>query len=298
MASDAALNEDRLDDEGGAGDASDGAAPDAAEAPARDDAPGRDLLDWAEAGDPTASPPFDPAEADPENLPDSDDLPDAPDDPLTLTGGAGDDILSGGAGDDDLQGGDGADTLWGGAGDDSLAGHEGDDRLDGAEGDDSLLGGGGNDSLAAGAGDDALNGGYGNDLLQGGEGTDTLDGGTGDDSLQGGAGADFLNGGTGDDALSLGAGDTGHGDAGADLFELTDVLPGDAPARIVDYTPGEDVLAVLYDPDLHPDPQLTVQQTDSGSLILLDGVALAEVAGTTTLTAAQLALVPVLPQAA
>ena len=70
--------------------------------------------------------------------------------PVTLVGGAGDDLLLGGSKDDSLVGGSGNDVLIGGDGRDSLDG--GDDR-------DLLIGGAGADSLFGGAGDDILIGG-------------------------------------------------------------------------------------------------------------------------------------------
>lgn len=208
-----------------------------------------------------------------------------------LSGDAGDDDLHGGMGDDTVQGGDGndtlhgeggADALTGGDGNDALFGHEGDDDLIGGTGNDSLVGGDGFDSLQGGAGDDELSGGYGRDLLSGGSGSDMLEGGEGSDTIWGqlpgddDLAVDFLNGGTGDDLLMLGAGDYANGGDGADVFGLLDVAAGDPPMQITDFDPAADTLVVLYDPALHPDPQLTVQAEDSGATtLLLDGVALA-----------------------
>lgn len=76
--------------------------------------------------------------------------------PVTMRGGAGDDVLLGG---------DGSDKLIGGPGN---------DRLGGRGGDDQLYGGPGNDVLKGGPGDDALHGGPGNDVLQGGSGENVL----------------------------------------------------------------------------------------------------------------------------
>lgn len=76
--------------------------------------------------------------------------------PVTMRGGAGDDLLIGGAGDDKLIGG------------------SGDDRLIGRRGDDLLYGGSGDDLLLGGPGDDLLRGGPGVDKLKGGPGTDDL----------------------------------------------------------------------------------------------------------------------------
>jgi Ca2+-binding RTX toxin-like protein len=143
--------------------------------------------------------------------------------PVTLQGGAGNDVLIGGPMADSLSGGDGNDSLTGGGGADVLDGGAGFDTLIesrpsavaglsmslsattlsiGTEGTDSLVGierallrgGSGNDTLNAssftgpvvlvgGAGSDVITGGSGNDLLIGGTGADTVSGGGGDDIL-------------------------------------------------------------------------------------------------------------------
>ncbi len=199
-----------------------------------------------------------------------------------LRGGEGADSLFGGVGADVLHGEDGTDTLVGGDGRDELFGHEGDDDLQGGVGDDALQGGNGFDRLSGGDGADEMNGGYGRDLLGGGRGFDVLDGGDGSDTIWGqmpdeaDSDADFLYGGTGDDLLMLGQGDFGNGGDGADVFGLLDVIPGDPPMQITDFDPMADALVVLYDPALHPDPQLTVKAGENGAMMLhLDGVALA-----------------------
>ena len=213
-------------------------------------------------------------------------------------GGEGDDVLQGGAGNDSLHGEDGADHLDGGAGNDLLFGHEGDDTLDGGAGDDALAGGGGNDLLAGGSGDDALAGGYGDDTLTGGAGADTVDGGAGNDVLFGQSEGvaeslvDFLNGGAGDDTLRLDAGDYGHGGDGADGFELCDIGAGDPPMQICDFNPDEDHLVVLYDADMHPDPQLSVEESEDGTsaTLLIDGVPLANLTNGASVDIAQITL--------
>jgi Ca2+-binding RTX toxin-like protein len=158
--------------------------------------------------------------------------------PVTLSGGAGDDVLKGGSGPDALLGGAGDDSLTGGAGNDTMDGGAGINRLI-ETGDvnftltdtqliglgiDSLrnilrvklTGGDGNNLLDAsafsgwvildgGAGDDTLLGGAGNDVLTGGAGNNLLVGGAGNDILQGGAGRDILIGGLGADTLDGGA---------------------------------------------------------------------------------------------
>ena len=207
-----------------------------------------------------------------------------------LDGGDGDDAINGGAGDDSLIGGAGADLLHGEAGDDNLDGGADTDTLQGCDGDDSLIGGNGNDDLVGGEGDDTLHGDAGDDALVGGSGQDLLAGGTGSDTLDGGAGhdtiwgqteddpdatADFLNGGTGDDTLMLGAGDYGNGSDGQDAFHLLDISADDPPMQITDFNPQEDTLLVMYDAVTHPDPQLTLETSNNGTILLLDGVPLA-----------------------
>ena len=104
----------------------------------------------------------------------------------------------------------------------------------------------------------------------------------GNDQLHGGDGIDTLNGGAGDDLLFLGAGDYGNGGEGADAFALHDIRSGDAVAQITDFDPAEDSLVVLYDADLHPDPVLTLNQTEGGeATLLLDGVPLVNLGAVT-----------------
>ena len=129
----------------------------------------------------------------------------------TLQGGLGNDLLRGNAGRDILRGGIGADRLEGGAGNDELHGEEGDDDLFGEAGLDVLFGEGGNDELFGGL--DA-------DRLFGESGSDTLRGEDGDDELHGGVGADLVFGGLGDDTLEGADGtDELHGDEGADKID-------------------------------------------------------------------------------
>ncbi len=220
-----------------------------------------------------------------------------------LWGGPGDDVLDGGAGNDTLRGGDGADTLSGGDGDDSLAGQEGKDTLAGGAGHDSLVGGGGADQLEGGTGNDALLGASGDDTLIGGAGQDTLMGGDGNDRLDGrfpgdglpdGDGRDYLNGGVGDDTLLAGHDDWATGGDGADEFALASWLGDDGGiATIADYDPGADRLVLLYDPRVHPDPAVTVEQpgmAGAAARILIDGMAVAQVFGADTIDPADILL--------
>ncbi|HET7717541.1 MAG TPA: hypothetical protein VFK86_18110, partial [Bauldia sp.] len=84
---------------------------------------------------------------------------------------------------------------------------------------------------------DLLNGRGGDDRLFGGPGDDELIGGSGDDRLFGGFGGDLLRGGRGKDRLE-------GGDDSADTF-LFDVSPRKKHLdRIIDFVPGEDVIAL------------------------------------------------------
>ena len=141
--------------------------------------------------------------------------------PVTVLGGAGNDILvgtakrdylDGGAGNDELRGRGEADKIYGGDGDDLIFGGgrdslaripEDKDSLFGNDLADVVLSGGtGRDVIFAGAGDDLfVDGGAGRDIIFGEEGDDTLKGGTGVDLLIGGAGGDILLGEEGNDAL-------------------------------------------------------------------------------------------------
>lgn len=94
--------------------------------------------------------------------------------PLTINGGAGNDVLSGAELDD---------VIDGGPGNDDIPAHAGNDTVTGGEGDDSLRGNDGNDTLDGGPGDDFLNGMEGNDFLKPGTGRDDVRGGDGDDTV-------------------------------------------------------------------------------------------------------------------
>jgi uncharacterized protein YkwD len=76
--------------------------------------------------------------------------------PVTVWGGAGNDLIVAGQGPETVYGGDGNDTIYGGAGSDRLYGE------------------GGNDILVAGSGPTLLDGGVGTNLLVGGRGNDVI----------------------------------------------------------------------------------------------------------------------------
>jgi len=75
--------------------------------------------------------------------------------PVTIFGGAGDDVIVALAGPDRLEGGAGNDNLYGGTGADTLLGSAGNDKLWGGGGSDQLEGGTGNDTYILG-GDEEL----------------------------------------------------------------------------------------------------------------------------------------------
>jgi uncharacterized delta-60 repeat protein len=103
--------------------------------------------------------------------------------PVTLDGGAGDDVLIGGPGNDSLLGGTGNDTLEGRDGNDTCFGHLGDDLLHGNAGNDYLNGGPGADQVFGDDGNDQI---FALD-----QATDMINGGTGFDRAKGDA-ADLL----------------------------------------------------------------------------------------------------------
>lgn len=215
-----------------------------------------------------------------------------------LVGAADDDVILGGAGDDTLIGEDGDDLLEGGAGNDLLAGHFGDDTLEGGAGNDSLIGGAGADLLRGGPGDDTLEGAAGDDTLDGGAGADELFGGAGDDWITGlsdedeADAPDLLNGGEGADILLAGPGDWVHGGEGGDLFAIADWDGADTPARITDFNPAEDRIAIVWDGDA-PVPDLTVEIAGADmAVILLNGAKIAEVLNAPQLTAGDLLIMP------
>jgi Ca2+-binding RTX toxin-like protein len=135
-----------------------------------------------------------------------------------LTGTGGRDVIVGLEGDDTIDGAGGDDLICGGPGADSLSGGPGSDRIRGDAGENLLDGGSGDDSLLGGPDDDTILGGPGNDLLQDLNGNDLLDGGSGDDILLvfgflpqanvllGGHGDDRLVGSASDDVLDAGPG--------------------------------------------------------------------------------------------
>lgn len=187
----------------------------------------------------------------------------------TLNGGDDDDQLIAGVGDDLLLGGTGDDELSGGAGDDRVFGHGGDDFIEGGTGDDEVRAGSGRDFVLGGFGDDRIVGGSGKDTLIGQDGADRLAGGAGYDLLRGEEGNDILFGGVGNDKLLAGAGkDVLSGGEGADMFFFN---PGWGNNLIVDFMPGEDVIAALDFGFANRAAVLaTASESDAGTVLELD----------------------------
>ena len=103
-----------------------------------------------------------------------------------------------------ISGGEGDDVLFGDARADLLLGASGFDLLDGGDGDDTLFGGPQNDIVKGAAGNDVLHGDSGLETARGSDlGADRLDGGAGFDLLWAGDGNDFLRGGDGFDIFSF-----------------------------------------------------------------------------------------------
>jgi uncharacterized surface protein with fasciclin (FAS1) repeats len=147
-------------------------------------------------------------------------------------------------------------------------------QSDGADDVDFVIGSNRGDTISTGAdadyasglrGRDRLELGAGDDVGLGGRGRDTIDGGAGDDIVLGGNGRDRVLGGSGDDVISGGRGnDWVSGGAGEDRFVID---AGDRRERILDFTPGEDVVD-LSGFDLPGFAQLTIDDGPDGSALV------------------------------
>ncbi|TWT93960.1 PKD domain-containing protein [Stieleria varia] len=154
-----------------------------------------------------------------------------------LSGGAGRDNLMGESGDDELLGGDDADVLSGGDGEDILKGEAGDDTLHGGRDDDFISGGAGKDSIFGDGGGDTIQGGDDDDTIQGGDGGDTIDAGGGNDMVFGNSGNDIIHAGLGNDVVFGGVGsDLIYGDEGDDQ------LFGENSRDVIYGGPGNDLI--------------------------------------------------------
>ena len=203
-----------------------------------------------------------------------------------IFGNEGDDLLSGLGGADEIYGDDGNDTLLGGSGTDFLVGGDGHDSLYGGSEGDMMFGEDGDDILAGGDGDDYLQGGFGADTLMGGGGHDRLDGtftsGASIFATQDEDQADLLDGGDGDDTILLGAGDVAIGGAGHDTFVSGGFIEHTSVAgHITDFDPTQDVIELLYNPDMTPDPIVSVVDfaDGTGAEILFNGAVILTVSG-------------------
>jgi Ca2+-binding RTX toxin-like protein len=191
--------------------------------------------------------------------------------PLTIFGGAGNDVLLGGGVVDTINGGPGNDTISGGAGADTLNGDDGADIIQGtaaADGSDTVNCGnesptntsidivsydkrtnvitatmgapgtagesGETDSIAADC--EGVTGGSNGDTLTGDANDNVLSGGPGNDTLVGLAGNDTLNGNDGNDTFSEGATSNGG-----------DIFNGGAGTDTVNYGSRTNALAVTMD---------------------------------------------------
>ena len=101
------------------------------------------------------------------------------------------------------------------------------------------------DIMELGYGDDIANAGGGDDYMDGGYGNDIMRGGYGDDVMRGGKGADVMIGGYGEDTYII-KGDKEHGAYGKDSDLHFDHHGKVIYDKIVDFTPGEDII-VLQD---------------------------------------------------
>ncbi len=121
------------------------------------------------------------------------------DQPATIIGTDGDDVLVGTPGDDVILGKAGNDVISAGEGDDLICGGEGSDAINGNQGRDTINGNMGNDIIEGGQGHDVLHGGKDNDVIYGRLGNDKIYGGLGDDQLDGNEGYNLIFAGDGID---------------------------------------------------------------------------------------------------
>jgi hypothetical protein len=164
----------------------------------------------------------------------------APDVPVTIHGGGGNDSLSGSTRADFLDGGDGDDLLLPQSGNNTVLGGAGNDAISAYDGNNLLRGGAGDDSiLALHTGDNILYGDGGHDQLAGGDGNDTLMGGPNADTLDGGLGYDRIYGNRGDDTF-LGTNDSPRQRKDLQLHEIIfnppPIIPHDPMLVVLPHT--------------------------------------------------------------
>ena len=142
--------------------------------------------------------------------------------PVTVVGGAGNDMIKTGLGADTVYGDDesglgsgsdiidaggGRNTVSGGAGDNVIRTGGGADTITTGDGRQDISSGAGNDIVVVGTGGSFIDAGAGNDRVTVGGGTNMVFGGSGNDVLIGGAGIDYLFGEGGNDLIVGGLGD-------------------------------------------------------------------------------------------
>lgn len=216
--------------------------------------------------------------------------------PVPLTGSEADDLQYG-----DRQ----AEQNSTSAGDDLIDGRAGGEDLSGDLVDEAMWAETGEDPFEAGA--DVPLGQLGDAILAGDDGDDLPSGQEGDDPPSDVAGhhnlyaafpegddgeTDVLNVCDSDDLSLIGA--SGEGDPGADQFILKEWLSEGGIATISDYDAAEDQIVLVYDPDTHADPQLSlsaVAETEDVE-ILLDGEVIGRVTDGAGLSEKDILLLP------
>jgi Ca2+-binding RTX toxin-like protein len=105
-------------------------------------------------------------------------------------------------------------------------------------------------------------------------------------------GGGTLDGGDGEDTIVTGAG--GDDVVAEPVIEMVEIA-----GHVADFEPGRDVIEVMFDPDLTPDPIVTVEDFDdgSGADILFEGQLILRVSGAQGLDPALIELHEVAPQA-
>ena len=210
-------------------------------------------------------------------------------------------VAIGGSGNDTILGGNGTDIIYGGTGDDTIVGGQGAASILGGSGDDIIYGGTLSSTLSGGSGNDSIFGGNGDDIIYGGTGNSTIIGGTdNDNTLLGGGGQDLIAGLGGNDVIEGSVTRVVYLDF--DTFEL----PGqhyytDDEREAIQKQITTDFSAFSYVfTQVQPQsgPYATIYFNDPALVGLEGGIATEidwrdlDISGTTSLTAAGLAVVP------